>query len=79
MERELQISDVIPFLMVSLFWGITNPFIEQSSRRKEEDFKPLDFSLGSLLTVLKRWSFIVPFAINQVGSVLYGYLLGVYP
>jgi hypothetical protein len=29
----LAIVDILPFFVVSLFWGVTNPFIEMFSRK----------------------------------------------
>ena len=31
------------------------------------------------MKILKRWKFLLAYGINQIGSVLYGYLLGIYP
>jgi len=72
-------KDVFPFLIVSLFWGITNPLIELSSTKHEKNFKPFDFTLGSLWQIVKHIDFILAFGINQIGSILYAYLLGLYP
>ena len=79
MTFALGIHDVMPFFIVSLFWGITNPFLEITSHQTEEEFQPMNFGFKSVFSVFKRWKFLVAFGINQIGSVLYGYLLGVYP
>ena len=65
--------------VVSLFWGVTNPFIEKYTHTDEKEFNATDFSASSLLKILKRWKFLLFYGINQIGSVLYGYLLGIYP
>ena len=35
--------------------------------------------ISSLMKILKRWKFWLFYGINQIGSLLYGRLLGVYP
>lgn len=79
MLETLSFRDILPFFVVSLFWGGTNPFIEKYSRTDEKEFNPTDFSLKALWKILKRWKFLVFLVINNIGSVLYGYLLGLYP
>ena len=79
MLESLTLIDILPMFVVSLFWGVTNPFIEKYTHTDEKEFKATDFSASSLLKILKRWKFLVAYGINQIGSVLYGYLLGVYP
>ena len=39
----------------------------------------MNFGFASVLNIFKRWKFLVAFLVNQTGSVLYGYLLGIYP
>jgi hypothetical protein len=75
----LSITDIAPFLLVSLLWGVSNPFIEKYSKNDQKEFKPLDFSISSLISVFQRWRFLVAFAINSSGSVFFAYLLGIYP
>lgn len=76
---ELKFEDIFPFLVVALFWGVTNPLIEKYSRKEESKFEPMNFSLSYLFSIIKRWRFLAAFCCNQLGSVLYAYLLGVYP
>lgn len=61
-------------VIAGLIWGITNPFLEKGSKdTKQEDF---DLSLGSLIRTIFNYKFIIPFGINQAGSVVYYYFLG---
>lgn len=76
---ELKLEDIFPFLVVALFWGVTNPLIEKYSHQEEGKFEPMNFSLSYLFSIIKRWRFLAAFGCNQLGSVLYAYLLGVYP
>jgi hypothetical protein len=32
----LNITDILPFLLVSLLWGVSNPFIEKYSKNDEK-------------------------------------------
>lgn len=79
MLNSLTLVDILPMFVVSLFWGVTNPFIEKYTHVDEKEFNATDFSASSLLKILKRWKFLLSYGINQIGSVLYGYLLGIYP
>ncbi|XP_043261987.1 transmembrane protein 234 homolog isoform X2 [Colletes gigas] len=69
----VSVDSVTYLVIVAILWGITNPFIKKgaqglenvkSSSRFGQFFKELAF----LLTTLK---YLVPFIINQSGSVLY--------
>lgn len=61
-------------VIAGLVWGITNPFLEKGSKDStEEEF---DLSLKSLLKTIFNYKFIIPFVINQLGSIIYYYFLG---
>ena len=79
MTESLTFMDILPMFVVSLFWGGTNPFIEKYTHTDEKEFSATDFNPSSLLKILKRWKFWLFYGINQIGSLLYGYLLGRYP
>uniref|UniRef100_M4C2Y1 RxLR effector candidate protein n=1 Tax=Hyaloperonospora arabidopsidis (strain Emoy2) TaxID=559515 RepID=M4C2Y1_HYAAE len=76
-------SSVVPtlasFLIVGALWGCTNPFIKRGSNddvmytRKDNSMK--EFT-NQGIGVVKNWKFVLPFALNQSGSVVYVYLLG---
>jgi drug/metabolite transporter (DMT)-like permease len=66
-------------LIVAILWGCTNPFIERAVHVKPEEFKPYDFSIRSLLRIMTRVKFLLPFGINQLGSIVYMYVLGKVP
>ncbi|CAK9832711.1 Transmembrane protein 234 homolog [Anthophora retusa] len=71
---EMYLNDPIIYLtIVALLWGATNPFIKKgavglenvkSSSRFGQFFKELAFLLTNL-------QYVIPFVINQCGSVLY--------
>jgi drug/metabolite transporter (DMT)-like permease len=86
------------FVLVSLIWGITNPFLGQAAKREEDADSSKSSSgrkqevsgqqakkgngsfigsaLWQLVKFFSNWRFWVPYGINQLGSVLYNYLLG---
>ena len=73
----IEIESFFPFLLVAIFWGATNPLIENSVN-ETENFEADDFSVKGFWNVIKRKKFVVAFGINQIGSVLYGILLGMH-
>lgn len=61
-------------ILVALLWGTTNPCINRAtknkSKSKEEDLAPKPSAPG-LSSLLLNWRFLVPFGLNQLGSVVY--------
>lgn len=67
----------LQFLLVSLFWGATNPLLKKGSAGIEliettNQFKKLLLQLKWLMTTP---SFTLPFILNQCGSVIYYYVV----
>lgn len=64
-------------ILVGILWGVTNPFIRRGTTGVDK--VPTISGLPKILTEIKflitRWQYIVPFLINQCGSVLYVYTL----
>ncbi|XP_043524505.1 transmembrane protein 234 homolog isoform X3 [Frieseomelitta varia] len=73
-KKVLVLLDSIVFLTVVAFlWGVTNPFIKKGARglenvKSSSRFGQFFKELAFLVTNLK---YIIPFIINQSGSVLY--------
>ena len=55
------------YLLVSLCWGLTNPFIKKAAERIKTIWDYLD------------WRYLVPLGINLSGSTVYYYTLGSVP
>jgi len=55
-------------MLVALMWGTTNPCINRASRDKQADAAAPP---PGLLSLLRNWRFVVPFLLNQLGSLLY--------
>jgi hypothetical protein len=70
---------ILPFVCVALLWGSTDVLIAKASVQSKEEFKPADFSPLSLLRLIWAKKIWIWMGINQLGSVLYAYLLGIYP
>ncbi|KAI9905563.1 hypothetical protein PsorP6_014062 [Peronosclerospora sorghi] len=79
------VSTFLSFLLVGALWGCTNPLIKRGSHddvmHSRNDNSIREFA-KQLVGLLKNWrvrdinNFVLPFALNQSGSVVYVYLLG---
>ena len=72
------ISQTVSFLAVALVWGITNPLLKKGSVGVENvrSHGRLKQLLSELIFLALRWQYVVPFLINQTGSVLYYVTIG---
>ncbi|XP_067006461.1 transmembrane protein 234 homolog [Anabrus simplex] len=64
-------------VLVGVFWGATNPLIKKGCTGLEK-VKARNVVLQfvkELLFLLGNWKFVVPFLLNQCGSVLYFFTL----
>ena len=65
-------------VLVSLLWGATNPFIKKGGAGIESvqhENKIWKFLLEMKFLFL-NWQYLVPFAINQLGAILYLMTIG---
>ncbi|XP_003403295.1 transmembrane protein 234 homolog [Bombus affinis] len=67
------LDSIIFLILVAFLWGVTNPFIKKGAKGLENVKSSSKFcqffkELAFLITNLK---YIIPFIINQCGSVLY--------
>lgn len=74
----ITLDSIVYLTFVALLWGVTNPFIKKGAKGLENvkassKFGQFFKELGFLVTQFK---YIVPFIINQLGSVLYFLTLG---
>ncbi len=58
---------------VGIIWGVTNPFMEQASLARKNT--SLDLSTSRVMTALTDIAFLLPFLLNQLGSILHVYAL----
>ncbi|RMX69031.1 hypothetical protein DD238_004722 [Peronospora effusa] len=72
------VSTLVSFVFVGALWGCTNPFIKLGSN-DHIMYTRKDNSIGEyvnqLVGLVKNWQFVLPFLLNQSGSVAYVYLL----
>lgn len=75
----MQINQILPFFAVGFLWGATNPLIKRGSEGIQTSTKTTNNKFYQTFLELKylvlRWQYIVPFLLNQSGSVLYVYAL----
>ena len=71
-------SQTLSFATVALVWGITNPLLKRGSVgvEKIKRIGRLQQLLAELIFLALRWQYVVPFLINQTGSVLYYVTIG---
>lgn len=83
----MSVVDVLAFLLVGAFWGCTNPLIRKGSTEVGEantkdhvevKQQQQEFSLWAWVGKLGRLGVWLPYAMNQVGSLLYYVLLANY-
>lgn len=62
-------------VLVAILWGATNPFIKIASKNIEkvssESSSKFVIFFKELLHLFLNWRYMVPFLLNQCGSVLY--------
>lgn len=73
------LNQIVPFVAVGFLWGATNPFIKRGSSGIQSDTKNTNNKFYQAFLDLKylvlRWQYILPFLLNQSGSLLYVYAL----
>lgn len=72
------VQQALWFLLVSLLWGATNPFLKKGSAGIEDVLhsnRIMRFLLEMKFLVL-NWQYMLPFTINQLGAVLYYTTIG---
>lgn len=66
---------MIFIVLAALFWGITNPFLQNGAEGLEKEEK----LIGKFMKMISNWKFLCPFLINQCGSIMYYLSMGQYP
>lgn len=64
-------------ILVAFLWGGTNPFLRQGSKpvATMESEKPAASILGWFFGLWTRRQFLIPFVLNQSGSIVYAGML----
>lgn len=75
---ESLLRHVLSFIAVAVVWGGTNPLLKRGSAGMEKI--KCSNRLLQVIMELKylalKWTYVVPFLINQSGSILYYFTLG---
>ena len=75
----MELNQILPFVAVGFLWGVTNPLIKRGSSGIQSTTEKTKNKLYQALLELKflvlRWQYILPFLLNQSGSLLYVYAL----
>lgn len=67
------ISNAFWLFFVSLLWGSTNPLIRKGSKGIEEIHRSsrIQQFFAEVIFLASNWKYIVPFLLNQCGSVVF--------
>ncbi|CAL1575216.1 unnamed protein product [Knipowitschia caucasica] len=73
----VSVVELLSLVLVSLLWGCTNPLLKRGTRGIEAVARPSRVAqlLAEFKFLLLNLSYIVPFLLNQSGSVIYYYTL----
>mmetsp|Transcript_4903 Transcript_4903/g.5747 ORF Transcript_4903/g.5747 Transcript_4903/m.5747 type:complete len:98 (+) Transcript_4903:179-472(+) len=72
-------------IAVGALWGCTNSLIKKGSEDKQSEVDTpsnkspkawILYVVKSVVNLFRNWKFLLPFALNQSGSLLYYVLLG---
>lgn len=69
----MSIATAASLIVVAGLWGATNPFIKSGSKGIEsiKASTPVRQFVAELLFLMTNWKYLVPFLLNQSGSVMY--------
>uniref|UniRef100_A0A3Q2D3U0 Transmembrane protein 234 n=1 Tax=Cyprinodon variegatus TaxID=28743 RepID=A0A3Q2D3U0_CYPVA len=69
--------EVLSLILVSLLWGCTNPFLKKGSEGIEnvKETNRVSQLLAEIKFLLLNVKYLVPFLLNQSGSLVYFYTL----
>jgi len=64
---------ILQLCIVGILWGSTNPFLKAATNKVKRN-KRLNF-ISEVTDHLTNWNYLVPFIINQCGSLLFYFTL----
>ncbi|XP_072313756.1 transmembrane protein 234 [Eucyclogobius newberryi] len=73
----VSVVELLSLVLVSVLWGCTNPLLKRGTRGIERVARPSRVAqlLAEFKFLLLNLSYIVPFLLNQSGSLIYYYTL----
>mmetsp|Transcript_32887 Transcript_32887/g.65120 ORF Transcript_32887/g.65120 Transcript_32887/m.65120 type:complete len:140 (+) Transcript_32887:218-637(+) len=76
----MDLRSAFSFVFVGFLWGATTPMMKDQSLRAEHSKKGgrnlVADVISDLANLLAQWRFLVPFLVNQLGSLAFYILLG---
>eukprot|EP00455_Lapot_gusevi_P054014 TRINITY_DN8554_c0_g1_i2.p1 TRINITY_DN8554_c0_g1~~TRINITY_DN8554_c0_g1_i2.p1 ORF type:complete len:132 (+),score=21.62 TRINITY_DN8554_c0_g1_i2:54-449(+) len=75
------LDHLLSFVVVGALWGCTNPLLnkgsQQENKKSEKKQKSgIKLFFSEIYQLITNWKFLLPFLLNQCGSVAYVSLLG---
>ncbi|KAK8795533.1 hypothetical protein WA158_000190 [Blastocystis sp. Blastoise] len=70
------IQNTIGIVLVGALWGCTNPFLNSGVKRKSNSVQTESSMWRYFISMWTNIAFLIPYALNQSGSLLFWYLLG---
>ncbi|VVC27847.1 Putative transmembrane family 234 [Cinara cedri] len=67
-------SSILQLFLVGIVWGVTNPFIKLATNKVKRRNKKFDL-VSQVTDHLNNRNYLIPFAINQCGSLLFYFTL----
>ncbi|EAA22915.1 Drosophila melanogaster CG12929 gene product, partial [Plasmodium yoelii yoelii] len=69
----------ILYILIGILWGCTNVFIKigckEKKKEKKNEKKKEKNTIEEIITILKNINIILPYLLNQIGSMFYYFLL----
>ncbi|XP_061599877.1 transmembrane protein 234 [Cololabis saira] len=71
------VAELLSLVLVSVLWGCTNPFLKRGTEGMEDVRKPSRLAqiLADVKFLFLNIKYLVPFLLNQSGSLVYYYTL----
>ncbi|XP_053310740.1 transmembrane protein 234 [Spea bombifrons] len=69
----LSAEDLFSLIVVSFLWGATNPFLRKGAEGLEgvKEERSLKQLLSEASFLISNWRYVIPFLLNQSGSVIF--------
>lgn len=80
----ISIQTFLSYLIVSILWGCTNPFIKHAQTTNSQntgtkDHRESKTISGNITRLIRDYKMMIPFVGNQLGSIVFYFLLSTEP
>ncbi|PIC51326.1 hypothetical protein B9Z55_001881 [Caenorhabditis nigoni] len=81
---ECGVECIASIIVVGFLWGATNPLLRYASRKQDSQMAPEENEgfakiVSRFLRSFLNWKFSIPFAANQLGSIMFNLLVINFP